>query len=202
MHKVIAPRILYFGTPVVLISTMNEDGSVNLAPMSSVWWREQTGVLGLGTRSQTFANLKRDGDCVLNLPSVDLIAAVDRLALTTGSDPVSQYKLAMDFRHFKDNFDEAGLTAIPSNLVRPPRVKQCPIQLEATIASIHSVGAAEDHSASVEARIVQVHVDEDLLDGESRLHFSPDRWRPLMMSFLNFYGLGDQVHASQLAEAF
>jgi len=30
--------ILYFGTPVALISTTNEDGSENLAPMSSVFW--------------------------------------------------------------------------------------------------------------------------------------------------------------------
>jgi flavin reductase (DIM6/NTAB) family NADH-FMN oxidoreductase RutF len=32
------PAILYFGTPVVLIGTCNEDGSYNLAPMSSAWW--------------------------------------------------------------------------------------------------------------------------------------------------------------------
>jgi len=47
MHTVITPKILYLGTPVVLISTMNQDGSVNLAPMSSAWWLGLTGVLGL-----------------------------------------------------------------------------------------------------------------------------------------------------------
>jgi flavin reductase (DIM6/NTAB) family NADH-FMN oxidoreductase RutF len=36
-HVIGQPNILYLGTPVVLISTMNEDGSVNLAPMSSVF---------------------------------------------------------------------------------------------------------------------------------------------------------------------
>ena len=35
---IIEPAILYFGTPVVLIGTCNEDGSCNLAPMSSAWW--------------------------------------------------------------------------------------------------------------------------------------------------------------------
>jgi flavin reductase (DIM6/NTAB) family NADH-FMN oxidoreductase RutF len=34
-HVTIEPPILYLGTPVVLISTLNEDGSANLAPMSS-----------------------------------------------------------------------------------------------------------------------------------------------------------------------
>ena len=41
MHQTIEPAILYFGTPVVLISTLNEDGSPNLAPMSSAWWRQR-----------------------------------------------------------------------------------------------------------------------------------------------------------------
>src|SRR6202042_1082484 len=37
-HIVSEPSILYFGTPVVLISSANEDGSANLAPMSSAFW--------------------------------------------------------------------------------------------------------------------------------------------------------------------
>jgi flavin reductase (DIM6/NTAB) family NADH-FMN oxidoreductase RutF len=37
MHKTIEPTILYFGTPVALISTLNPDGTANLAPMSSAW---------------------------------------------------------------------------------------------------------------------------------------------------------------------
>lgn len=36
----IEPAILYFGTPVVLIGSTNEDGSFNLAPMSSAWWAD------------------------------------------------------------------------------------------------------------------------------------------------------------------
>jgi flavin reductase (DIM6/NTAB) family NADH-FMN oxidoreductase RutF len=202
MHKIIAPKILYLGTPVVLISTMNEDGSMNLAPMSSAWWLDQTGVLGLGTRGQTFANLQREGECVLNLPSVDQVAAVDRLALTTGSDPAPDYKVAMGFRHVRNKFQEAGLTAVASDLVRPPRVLECPIQLEAKVKAIHSVGAPEDYSACIEVEIVRVHAVEELLDPEFRHHISPDRWRPLIMSFLSFYGLGDQVHGSRLAEVF
>jgi flavin reductase (DIM6/NTAB) family NADH-FMN oxidoreductase RutF len=84
MHKVIEPKILYFGTPVVLISTLNEDGSANLAPMSSAWWLHQSCMLGMSRRSKTVQNLIREKECVLNLPSSDLVSAVDRLALLTG----------------------------------------------------------------------------------------------------------------------
>jgi len=202
MHTVIEPKILYLGTPVVLISTVNEDGSVNLAPMSSAWWLDLTGVLGMGTRSHTFANLRRDGECVLNLPSVDLVAAVDRLALTTGTHPMSASKAAMGYRYVRDKFSEAGLTAVPSDVVRPPRALECPIQLEARVRAIHPVGDPTDYSACIEVKIVRVHVADELIDSEFRHHISPDRWKPLIMNFLSFYGLGEQVHPSRLAEVF
>ena len=91
-HTAIEPSILYFGTPVVLISSDNEDGSPNLAPMSSAFWLGWRAMLGLGARSKTAQNLLRTGECVLNLPSDTMAAVVDRLAMTTGSDPVPPYK--------------------------------------------------------------------------------------------------------------
>ena len=84
MHISIEPAILYFGTPVVLISTLNEDGTPNLAPMSSAFWLGWRCMLGLATHSKTSQNLLRTGECVLNLPSDAMVSAVDKLALTTG----------------------------------------------------------------------------------------------------------------------
>jgi flavin reductase (DIM6/NTAB) family NADH-FMN oxidoreductase RutF len=37
MHIPVEPSILYFGPPVLLISTRNHDGTTNIAPMSSAW---------------------------------------------------------------------------------------------------------------------------------------------------------------------
>lgn len=76
------PAILYFGTPVALISTRNPDGAANLAPMSSVFWLGWRAVLGLAAGSQTAQNLVHQGEAVINLPSVDMADAVDRLSLT------------------------------------------------------------------------------------------------------------------------
>jgi hypothetical protein len=42
-----------------------------------------------------------------------------------------------------------------------------------------------------------VHADEDILAGPDRI--DPDAWRPLIMSFQRFYGLGGEVHPSRLA---
>ena len=87
MHRTIEPTVLYFGTPVALISTLNADGSPNLAPMSSAWWLGWSCMLGLGQMGQTSDNLIRTRECVINLPSEDLVSYVDRLALTTGKSP-------------------------------------------------------------------------------------------------------------------
>ena len=75
VHKTIEPSILYFGTPVALISTLNPDGSPNLAPMSSAWWLGWSCMLGLGQMGQTSDNLIRTRECVINLPSEDLVKA-------------------------------------------------------------------------------------------------------------------------------
>lgn len=79
-HILSEPEILYFGTPVVLISTMNEDGTANIAPISSAFWLGWRCVIGIGAASKTTANLNRTGECVLNLPSKDEVGAVDRIA--------------------------------------------------------------------------------------------------------------------------
>ena len=108
MHRLSDPAILYFGTPVVLVSTLNEDGSANLAPMSSAWWLGKSCMLGFGARSKTPDNLRRTGECVLNLPSVHQVGAVDRLARLTGSEPVPPHKLAMGYQHERDKFGAAN----------------------------------------------------------------------------------------------
>jgi flavin reductase (DIM6/NTAB) family NADH-FMN oxidoreductase RutF len=81
--QVIQPKILYFGTPVVLITSLNEDNTPNLAPMSSAWALGWTVILGLGTSGKTFENLSQRSECVLNFPSDDLWPAIERLAPLT-----------------------------------------------------------------------------------------------------------------------
>src|ERR1017187_260650 len=105
MHKTIDPTILYFGTPVALISTLNPDGSPNLAPMSSAWWLGWSCMLGLGQMGQTSDNLIRTRECVINLPSEDLVTHVDRLALTTAKNPVPDRKRQWGYRHEPDKLD-------------------------------------------------------------------------------------------------
>lgn len=197
MHKTIEPTILYFGTPVALISTLNEDGTPNLAPMSSAWWLGWTCMLGFGQMGKTSDNLIRTRECVINLPSADQVTHVDRLALTTGSNPVPHKKLSWGYRHEPDKFATAGFTEQPSLTVAPPRVAECPVQMEGIVHHYRPFGKNVSANA-FEVHITKLHVSEDLLDG---IRIDPVRWRPLIMSFCRFFGLGGEVHPSRLAES-
>jgi flavin reductase (DIM6/NTAB) family NADH-FMN oxidoreductase RutF len=199
MHQVSNPAILYFGTPVVLVSTLNEDGSPNLAPMSSAWWLSTSCMLGFGARSKTPQNILRTGECVLNLPSAGQAPMVDRLALTTGSDPVPEFKVRRGYRHVRDKFGLSGFTAVPSEIVAPPRVRECPVQLETTLQGSYSLTPNGGTLIALEVRIERVHLEESILHESDRDRIDPDKWRPLIMSFQQFYGLGPRVHPSTLA---
>lgn len=205
MHQITQPAILYFGTPVVLISTVNEDGTANLAPMSSAWWLGQRCVLGLSAVSKTTQNLIRTGECVLNLPSDAMAAQVDRIARTTGSDPVPEGKARRGYRFVNPKFEAAGLTPVGSLVVKAPRAAECPVQMEAVLEEAHPIAAKDPawrgRSLALHVAIRKVHASTDILmDGEPD-RIDPDKWRPLIMSFQHFYGLAPgKVHGSELAK--
>jgi flavin reductase (DIM6/NTAB) family NADH-FMN oxidoreductase RutF len=196
-HTAIEPSILYLGTPVVLISSTNPDGSANLAPMSSAFWLGWRGILGLDGTSRTTENMRRTGECVLNLPSADQADAVDRLALTTGADPVPEHKQHRGYRHLTGKFARAGLTPVPSDVVSPPRAAECPVAMEAVVEAAHGIGVRG--ARCFEVRVVRVWVHDVVRAAGSEKHIDPDRWRPLIMSFQRFYELGPEVRPSRLA---
>ena len=199
------PPILYVGTPVVLISTCNEDGSPNLAPMSSAFWLGWRCIVGLDRSSKTVANIIRTNECVLNLPSVAQAEAVDRIALTTGSDVLPPHKVARGYRVEKDKFGTAGLTPIASETIDAPRAAECPIQMEAVVE--HAYHMSENDPASrgrrilFELRIQRVFVEPSILADGDPNKIDPDKWRPLIMSFQKFFSLADrQPRASRLSQ--
>jgi flavin reductase (DIM6/NTAB) family NADH-FMN oxidoreductase RutF len=201
----IEPAILYFGTPVVLIGSSNDDGSFNLAPMSSAWWVGWRCMLGLASNSKTTENMLRTGECVLNLPSTDLVGAVDALARTTGSNPVPPGKTMRGYRHEKEKFAISGLTALPGETVAAPRAAECPVQIEAKVAHVHPM-AQEDavwrgNLVAIEVRITRVYAHPGvMMDGQPN-RIDPDKWRPLIMSFQQFYGLTPQrLQRSELGQ--
>ncbi|MBL7257201.1 flavin reductase family protein [Paractinoplanes lichenicola] len=187
-HVTIAPKILYFGTPVVLLSTENEDGSANLAPMSSAWALGDVVVLGLGRDGQSGHNLARRPEMVINLPAASQWQAVERLAPLTGRHPVPADKRDQ-FRHEPAKFAAAGLTPQASARVRPPRVAECPLQLEARAADIRTDASGD--FLLVEAHVLAVHADPRIVVPGTD-HVDPAAWNPLIYNFRHYFGLGEE----------
>lgn len=201
MHQTIQPQILYFGTPVVIISTINPDGTPNIAPILSIWWMNQSCMIGMSSRSQTIANLKREQQCTINLASADLVHAVDRLALTTGLSPVPEYKQGMGYVYVPDKFEHAGLTPVASQTVQPPCIQECPVQMEALLEQSYVFDAKSGgHLCAAELKINRIHIEEALLNDRQRI--VAERWHPLIMNFCEFFTTGTTIYPSRLAEPF
>ncbi|WP_024983449.1 flavin reductase family protein [Brevibacillus borstelensis] len=196
-HKSIQPNILYYGTPVVLLTTKNEDGSTNISPISSSWALGDCIVMGIGYSGKAVENLRQHPECVLNLPDPSLWKQVELLAPLTGKDPVPSYKEQMGFRYEKDKFAAAGFTPMPSATVEPKRILECPLQIEAKVVNIRTPEHSPDF-AIVEVKAVKVHASEDIVLGEN--YIDPASWSPLIYNFRHYFGLGAQMGKSYRSE--
>ena len=190
--RTIEPKILYFGTPVALICSLNENGSTNLAPISSFWALGWTVMLGLLDETKTAENLARHPECVVNLPASDMWQQVEKLAPLTGKNPVPEIK-AKQFRFEADKFGAAGLTSLKSDLVQPSRAQECPVQMEARVLRLHKMSGDKlqqlGGGVAAEVEIIRVHVANQFVVGED--YIDPQKWSPLIYNFRHYFRLGE-----------
>ncbi|CAH2773896.1 MAG: hypothetical protein CBARDCOR_2395 [uncultured Caballeronia sp.] len=95
------PRSMYYGTPLALIVTINEDGSENIVPMSLSWSLRDRIVIGMGSASQTVENLLRHREFTFNLASADMWRQVEALSCLTSKPQVPPHK-AVEMRYERD----------------------------------------------------------------------------------------------------
>lgn len=191
--RTIEPKILYFGTPVALVSSTNEDGSTNLAPISSFWALGWTLLLGLLDETQTADNLARMPECVVNIPSPDMWQHVEKLAPLTGKNPVPEIK-ANQFHFEPDKFGVSGLSAMPSEVVQPERARECPVHLEAKVVHLHTLSGERVNQLgggiAAEVEVVRVHVANEFVLGDN--HIDPQKWSPLIYNFRHYFRLAEK----------
>jgi flavin reductase (DIM6/NTAB) family NADH-FMN oxidoreductase RutF len=189
----IEPKILYFGNPVALISSLNEDGTTNLAPMSSFWALGWTLVLGLLDETKTAENMERHPECVVNLPKPEMWQQVEKLAPLTGKDPVPELK-ARQFRFKKDKFDAAGLTPLESEQVKPMRARECPVHMETRVTKMHRLGGEKLNQLggglAAEVEILRVHVANEFVLEDH--YVDPVKWSPLIYNFRHYFRLAEE----------
>lgn len=195
--SLIAPKILYYGTPVILLTTLNEDQTTNISPISSSWSLGNYIMLGIGCGGKALENLQRTPECVLNIPDASLWEQVEKLAPFTGKDPVPLEKQEIGFTYNKDKFNEAGFTPVSSVSIRPDRIMECPLQIEAKVKHTR-IPEYSPHFAIVETEAVNVHAHTNILKEEH--HIDPAQWNPLIYNFRHYFGLGDELGKSYRSE--
>lgn len=195
--EMIHPKILYYGTPVILLTTLNEDGTVNISPLSSSWVLGDCIILGIGLGGKAIENLERQPECVINVPDPSLWENVEKLAPFTGKNPVPEYKRANGFTFEKDKYEISNLTPTESKTVKPTRIAECPIQLEARVKHIRIPDYAS-FFAIVETQVIHVHAHKEIIVEEN--YIDPNKWSPLIYNFRHYFGLGQQLGKAFRAE--
>lgn len=130
---------------------------------------------------------------------------INALARTTGTFPVPEWKAGSGYRHVKDKWAVAKLTPQESDVVRPQRIRECPVQMEAEIVGTYGLmDDVEEHRGAmmaIEVKILRVHVEDELrLEGYAN-RIDPDKWSPAIMCFQELYGMGEKkLVVSELAK--
>ena len=159
MIECIVPR------PIAWVSTRSEAGVENIAPFSfftGVTSSPPTLLFCCGTQrggapKDTAANILETGEFVVNIVPHDLAGA---MVQTSASYPADV-----------DEFDAARIEKLPSQRVRPSRVKGVPISIECTR---HAVQLIEDDRGRVTSyvivgRMVLIHIADEILDADGRV---------------------------------
>ncbi|MEW9110036.1 MAG: flavin reductase family protein [Cytobacillus gottheilii] len=195
--KEIKPKIMYYGTPTLLLNTLNEDNTTNISPMSSSWALGDCIVLGVGLGGKAIENLQRHKECVINLPGPELWTNVENISSFTGTMNIPKGKRDIGFTYKKDKYKAAGLTALPSKTVLPTRIQECPIQIEAVVKNIR-IPEYNGLFAVVETQVIHFHAEEKLIKHEH--YVDPAKWSPLIYNFRHYFGLGKEVGKSFRSE--
>ena len=155
---VIVPR------PIAFVSTMSASGLVNLAPYSffnAVAYAPPTIIFSSSRRAgskqkDTLANIEETGEFVVNIVVDDIAEAMNKTS--------AEYPTAVS------EFEIAGLTEAPSDLIKPPRVAESPVNMECRLIQIVPLGQGSHQHGLVIGEVVYMHIRDDIIDGHRINH--------------------------------
>ncbi|MFM2157028.1 MAG: hypothetical protein RL516_1777 [Bacteroidota bacterium] len=154
----IAPR------PIAFVSTIDKEGHVNLSPFSFFnAFGANPPILIFspalrgrdGATKNTLENIKDIKECVVNIVDYKMVQQMS-LASTEYPKGVNE-------------FVKAGLTEEKSELVKPPRVKEAPVQMECIVKEVISTGEKGGAGQLVICEIVMMHINEDVIGNDGRI---------------------------------
>jgi flavin reductase (DIM6/NTAB) family NADH-FMN oxidoreductase RutF len=156
--------------PIAWVSTLNEDGSLNLAPFSyfnavsskPLTFMFSVGYYGDGRKKDTLVNIERHPEFVINLTNEATAEAMNRTATT--------------FDYGVSEFDFAEVTPIASDTISVPRVAEAPIAFECKLNQFVTIGEAPTGNVVVFAEAQRIFIQDDLYENGYVLL---DRYKPI-----------------------
>jgi len=158
LNAAIAPR------PICFASTIDKDGNINLAPFSyfNIFSVNPPMCVFSPSRRVTNNTTKHTLQNVLEVPEV-VINIVNY-------DMVQQTSLAsVEYPKGVNEFTKAGFTELPSQLVRPPRVAESPVQLECVVKEVIALGDQNGAGNLILCEVKLIHIQDDVLDDNGRI---------------------------------
>lgn len=158
LSTAVAPR------PIAFAATVDADGRVNLSPFSYFNVFSTTPPILVfspirrgrdGSAKDTLKNVHAVPEVVINIVN---FAMVEQMSLTS-----TEYDTGVN------EFEKGGFTEVASECVRPPRVKESPVSFECRVDQVIALGDGGGAGNLVVARVVRIHIDESVLDGEGKL---------------------------------
>jgi len=156
MTSAVGPR------PIAFASTVNEKGEPNLAPFSffNVFSANPPILvfspllrINDGSRKHTLENVQDNKEVVINIVNYNMVQQMS-LASTGYGDGVNEFK-------------KAGFSMLASEVVKPFRVKESPVQFECKVTEVKSLGAEGGAGNLIFCEVLRIHVGEDVLaEGE------------------------------------
>jgi flavin reductase (DIM6/NTAB) family NADH-FMN oxidoreductase RutF len=150
--------------PICFASTIDENGNPNLAPFSffnvfsanppiAVFSPARSG--RTGEQKDTYKNIKQVSEVVINIVNY---AMVHQMSLASSPYP-----------HGVDEFVKSGFTKVASDLVKPFRVKESPVQMECKVKEVIELGEGGGAGNLVICEVVKIHISEDVLDSNQMI---------------------------------
>ena len=154
----VAPR------PIAFASTVDDKGNLNLAPYSffncfssnppTLIFSSNRKVSD-NTTKDTLANIESTREVVINVVTQEM---------------VHQMSLAsISYNHGVSEFEKAGFTPIASEIVKPFRVKESPVQFECKVKDIIPLGDQGGAGNLFVCEVQMIHIDENIFDEKDRI---------------------------------
>ena len=151
MKQTFGPKKIMFPCPTALVvtGTFDDANIVTIAWVSLLTSLPPTLGISVGTKGYSGNEIRKNKEFTVNIATVDIMEEADFCGITSGKDT--------------DKFKETGLTKMPSEIVKPPIIKECPLNLECILVESNMIGMTNHFIG----KIVQTHIDTDKLDNKN-----------------------------------